>query len=224
MKTYWHFLTKKTHNIFLLAAACMPMTHAEFTGIIQEIPDDVREMMIGRSWIPNCPVPLENLRYITVTHWGYDGQEHTGHIVVHAQIAEEIVAIFQELYEAHFPIERMEIVDVYDADDGRSMEANNSSAFCCRENTTFPGTFSLHSYGLALDINPLVNPYVRGELVLPAGGRDYLDRSQEYMGGVTKSDDNACYRIFTKYGYEWGGDFIGRIDYQHFHKPHTILK
>jgi hypothetical protein len=192
-----------------------------FFSSIQAIPENIAQYMTGRSWKPECPVPLSDLRYLTVAHWGYDDSIKIGHMVVHAKLAQEIVEIFQELFQAQFPIERMELIDYYDTDDERSMEANNSSAFCCRANTTYPGQFSNHSYGIAIDINPLVNPYVKGSLVLPAGGHAYLDRSLIYKGAIIKSMDNSCYRAFISRGYEWGGDFIGRVDYQHFSKKIT---
>lgn len=196
---------------------------AEFQGTIEPIPEAIKNKMVGCSWKPECPVPLEDLRYLTVSHWGYDGEEKVGHIVVHVKLSGELLAIFNELYDAHFLIERMELIDFYDANDECSMAANNSSAFCCRPITNAPGTFSLHSYGIAIDINPLVNPYVKGTQVLPEGGKAYLDRMQPHKGIITKSSDNACYRIFTKYGYEWGGDWTTRVDYQHFQKPISAL-
>ena len=103
------------------------------------------------------------------------------------------------------------------------MTANNSSAFCCRANTTFSGQFSNHSYGTAIDINPLINPYVKGDTVLPENGRAYLDRSTSHPGIITRSADNACYNAFIKRGYTWGGDLEGRVDYQHFHKDPAII-
>jgi len=209
-------------NIFYFIGASLLTTcatQAEFKGTIAKIPDDIEKKMTGCSWKPECPVPLENLRYLTVNHWDYDDKEQTGHLVVHAKLADELLAIFHELYDAHFPIERMELIDFYNADDERSMAANNSSAFCCRSITNVPGKFSLHSYGIAIDINPIVNPYVKGTQVLPEGGRAYLDRTKPHQGIITKSLDNACYRIFTQYGYEWGGDWETRVDYQHFQKP-----
>lgn len=215
MKNMFYFICA----LFLITSE----TQALFKGSIEEIPADIKKMMIGCSWKQECPVPLEDLRYLTISHWGYDGEEKIGHMVVHAKIADELLAIFHELYDANFPIECMELIDQYDADDDRSMAANNSSAFCCRAITNVPGTFSLHSYGIAIDINPLINPYVKGEQVLPEGGKAYLDRTQQYQGIITKSSDNACYRAFTKYGYEWGGDWTTRVDYQHFQKPISAL-
>ena len=189
-----------------------------FFGMSQELPQEICRQMIGRSWKEECPVPLSDLRYISVSHWDYDGYVRVGHMVVHAKLADELVDIFRELFEQKFPIERMELVDLYDADDDRSMSANNSSCFCFRANTTTPGIYSNHSYGIAIDINPLVNPYVKGDRVLPAGGKAFLDRSQDYFGGITDSADNACYKAFTSRGYEWGGAWPDRQDYQHFSK------
>ncbi len=189
-----------------------------YFGTVEEIPASIKELMQGRSYKQGCPVDLDDLRYVTVLHWDYEGSVQTGHIVVHHIIADEILEIFKELFDAMFPIERIELVDFYDADDERSMSANNSSCFCCRENTTYPGVYSNHSYGIAIDINPLVNPYVKGERVLPAGGKAYLDRTQHYQGGITADPDNVCYQAFTSRGYEWGGSWPDRQDYQHFSK------
>jgi len=179
--------------------------------------------MKGRSYKEGCPVTLKELRYISVSHWGYDGKVHVGHMVVNAKLADELLDIFKEIFDGKFPIERMELVDLYEADDDRSMAANNSSSFCFRPNTTTPSIFSNHSYGIAIDINPLVNPYVRGERVLPEGGRAFLDRSVAYIGGVTDAPDNVCYQAFIKRGYHWGGAWPDRQDYQHFSKTPADL-
>lgn len=189
-----------------------------FFGMSQEIPLSVAECMKGRSFKEGCPVSMDDLRYLSVSHWDYTGHVRIGHMVVHKIIASELVEIFQELFDHKFPIERMELIDFYDADDERSMSANNSSCFCFRPNTTTPGIYSNHSYGLAIDINPLVNPYVKGDKVLPDAGRLYLDRSLSYKGGITDSADNVCYKAFTSRGYEWGGSWPDRQDYQHFSK------
>ena len=214
-------------SICAMSASCQYLCASErpsFQGHSQEIPADIKQMMIGCSWMPECPISLDDLRYLTVTHWGYDDEVHTGHLIVHAKLVDEFLEIFSELFDAHFPIERMELIDFYNADDEASMAVNNSSAFCCRAITNMPGTFSLHSYGSAIDINPLVNPYVKGSQVLPEGGRAYLDRTQPYPGIITRSEDNACYCIFVSHGYEWGGDLQGRVDYQHFQKQLSAVR
>lgn len=208
---------------FSLLCAVFTVITAQYSCKIEEIPTDIATLMIGRSWKPDCPVSLEDLRYLTMSYWGYDGQVHEGHMVVHAKIAQEVVEIFGELFAAGFPIERMELVDVYDADDNRSMEANNTSCFCFRPNFTNPSIVSNHGYGLAIDINPLVNPYVRGTVVAPETGRAFLDRTVSYKGMVTSAPDNVCFRVFTSRGYEWGGNWLDRQDYQHFAKNPTIL-
>lgn len=206
-----------------LSAFCVKPEY-KFFGMKQAIPQEVAHLMTGSSWKEECPVPLSDLSYISVSHWDYDGYVRIGHMVVHAKLADELIDIFDELFAHKFPIERMEIVDMYNADDNRSMSANNSSCFCFRPNTTTPGVYSNHSWGIAIDINPLVNPYVRGERVLPEGGRAYLDRTASYIGGITDSPDNACYRAFTSRGYEWGGSWPDRQDYQHFSKSPADLK
>ena len=180
-----------------LAASDTVAEHT-FWGMSQEIPEPVAALMIGRSYKKGCPVRLTDLRYISVSHWGYDGNVHVGHMVVHAKLALELLEIFKELFDQQFPIERMELIDLYEADDDRSMSANNSSCFCFRPNTTTPGIFSNHSYGIAIDINPLVNPYVKGMRVLPEGGKAYLDRTVSYFGGITDSPDNICYQAFIQ--------------------------
>jgi hypothetical protein len=212
-----------TSEIHYSAPGDTQKTQSVFVGMSQEIPPSIAELMTGRSWKVDCPVPLSDLRYLSVSHWDYAGYIRIGHMVVHAKLADELVDIFKELFDHKFPIERMELVDLYDADDERSMAANNSSCFCFRANTTTPGIYSNHSYGIAIDINPLVNPYVRkkDDVVLPAGGRAYLDRTSDYPGGITDSPDNACYKAFTSRGYEWGGSWPDRQDYQHFSKKQS---
>ncbi|MCE5293446.1 MAG: M15 family metallopeptidase [Chlamydiales bacterium] len=213
------FVTALFASSLLLSSFCAkPENQYTFFGMSQPIPQEICQQMTGKSWKEECPVPLSDLRYISVNHWDYEGYVRVGHMVVHAKLADELVDIFKELFEQKFPIERMELIDQYNADDDRSMSANNSSCFCFRANTTTPGIYSNHSYGIAIDINPLVNPYVKGERVLPAGGKAFLDRTQEYFGGITDSPDNACYKAFTSRGYEWGGSWPDRQDYQHFSK------
>jgi len=173
------------------------------------------------SWKDECPVPYTDLVHLTLAHWGYDGQVHEGYLVVHKKLASEIVAIFNELFDDHFPIERMRLIDEYQADDELSMEDNNSSAFCCRAITNKPGIFSNHSYGIAIDINPKINPYIKGECILPASGCEYLDRTILAQGIITDADDNVCYQAFAKRGWDWGGHWLerkGYVDYQHFSK------
>lgn len=175
------------------------------------------------SWRNDCPIKLADLRLLKLFHWGYDGNIHQGELVVHKKVAEEVITIFKELLVQQFPIQRMKLIDEYKADDEKSMEANNTSAFCCRENTSSPGKFSKHSYGIAIDINPKVNPYVKGSLVLPLSGVAYIDRSQTDISGFI-TEDTVCYKVFSKYGWKWGGHFTHDVtDYHHFEKEWSII-
>jgi hypothetical protein len=156
---------------------------------------------------------------VRVLHWGFDGLSHSGELIVNKAIAEDAIEIFTELYEANYPIERMVLVDEYDADDNTSMAANNSSAFNYR---VIEGTnrVSLHSYGMAIDINPYYNPYVHevdGErVVTPVEGAKYEDRSLDCPYYIHSED--VCYQAFIKRGFTWGGDWKNTKDYQHFQK------
>ncbi len=203
-------------RIFLFFLLLFPVILcAEYSASVSSINDEIFARMT-HSWRDDNPVPREDLRYLSVVHWGYDGKEHTGEVIVHSFVADELIAIFEELYTAHFPIEKMRIIDEYDADDDRSMADNNSSAFCSRPKTGTSAGFSLHSYGLAIDINPLVNPYVKGEKILPPEGAPYVNRDSDTPGIV--ADGNVCYSAFVSRGWDWGGHWEELQDYQHFCK------
>lgn len=165
------------------------------------------------SWRTGCPVPVSQLRMLSLTHWGFDGRTHTGRLVVHVDVVHTVVDAFSKLYAAGFAIERMEPVDVYGGSDDASMDANNTSAFNCRL-VTGGSTWSEHSYGTAIDINPVQNPYVRGSTVLPDAGRAYLDRTTPAQGKILAGD--AVVATFTGAGWGWGGAWSSFEDYQHF--------
>lgn len=186
---------------------------------ISEIPDDIFEKMQGKSYKADCTLPRENLRYIHVLHVGFDNQVHEGELVVNKDIADDVLEIFKELYESGYQIEKVRLVDEYDADDESSMSDNNSSAFNFRfiSHTT---KISKHGMGMAVDINTLYNPYVKtvdGELSIePANAADYVDRSRDFSHKI--DHDDLCYKLFTEHGFEWGGDWTHSKDYQHFEK------
>jgi len=165
------------------------------------------------SWHAGCPVPLEDLRYVQVDYWGFDGREHRGELVVHTDAADGIATVFAELFAVRFPIERIVLIDDYGGDDNRSMAANNTSAFNCRY---VAGTtrWSEHAYGRAIDINPVHNPYLRGSIVSPPAGADYLDRTLDEPGMVHVGD--AAVTAFADIGWSWGGNWTNSKDYQHF--------
>ena len=165
------------------------------------------------SWRPGCPVPVSQLRALDVRHFGNDGAVHTGRLIVHAGLAAGLVEVFRDLHAARFPIERMEPIDVYGGDDMRSIKANNTSAFNCRAVTGGSG-WSEHAYGRAIDVNPLVNPYVKGSTVLPPEAAPYTDRTRDDPGMITSGD--AVVRAFAAEGWSWGGAWSSLKDYQHF--------
>ena len=176
--------------------------------------DEVAERITGISYIENDEVKITDLVYVQITHWGFDEKEHRGEVILNKKVAEEVVEIFKELYKAKFPIEKIRIIDEYDAKDELSMLDNNTSAFCYREIAGGNGKLSYHSYGIAIDINPVQNPYVKNNTVLPESGRTYLDRTNVRKGMIVEGD--PCYNAFKKRGWTWGGDWNSLKDYQHF--------
>jgi hypothetical protein len=189
-----------------------PSAGPRFRSSISPIDDALAERM-SDSWRPGCPVPLADLRYVTVSHWGYDGAVHQGELVVHRGQAGKVVSAFREVFRARFPIRRMVLVDEYGADDDASMAANNTSAFNCRL-AVGGSSWSEHASGLAIDINPVQNPYVKGSTVLPPSGEPYVDRSKQAKGMIHGGD--AVVRAFAAIGWEWGGEWTTLKDYQHF--------
>ena len=192
-----------------------------YAATIESVPSAVRQRMTGNSHDPaRCPVGFTDLRLLTMRYVGFDGRPHIGQMVVHRRHARGIVNVFRELYDARFPIRRMQLVDAYGGDDNRSMTADNSSSYNCR---TIAGksTFSDHAYGAAVDINPVENPYVTADRVLPAAGRRFIDvdRSPDADAprGVIVADD-VVVRAFARIGWKWGGVW-NEADYQHFHAP-----
>ena len=181
-----------------------------FRASIDPAPVDRMEF----SWRAGCPVGTGDLRLLTLTYRGFDGAIHLGEMVVHEDHALSVVGVFKMLFEAGFPIQRMKLVDEYQGDDDASMEANNTSAFNCRLVTGSDDTWSQHSYGWAIDINPVQNPYVNGGTVLPPAGSAYLDRSDVRKGMVIDGDEVVA--AFASIGWEWGGDWVSLKDYQHF--------
>lgn len=188
---------------------------------ISEIPDDIFAKMQGKSYKEDCTVPREDLRYVHVRHMGFDGEVKAGELVVSRKIADDVLEIFEELYKADYPIEKVRLVDEYDADDEASMSDNNSSAFNFRfiSHTT---RISKHGLGMAVDINTRYNPYVKtvnGKLSIePANGADYVDRSKDFPYKI--DHDDLCYKLFTEHGFTWGGDWTHSKDYQHFERDY----
>lgn len=184
--------------------------------------DEIKARITGKSY-PDTDEPLqisyEDLAYVHVLHYDFQAQIQEGELICNQSVAQDLVEIFYELYENQYPIEKIRLIDEYDADDEASMADNNTSCFNYR---TVPGrtTLSNHSYGCAIDINPLYNPYVRTsggkELISPDNAVPYADRSADYPYKIDKND--LCYRVFIEHGFSWGGAWNSSKDYQHFEK------
>ena len=189
------------------------------------ISDELFLRMQGKSFKDDCTLPTEDLRSLHVLHKTIDGETKEGELVVNVHIAESVLMIFRELYENDYPIEKIRLIDEYDADDERSMEDNNTSCFNFRL-VSDTNTVSRHGMGLAIDINPFYNPYVRtkdGEMfVEPAGAEAYADRTQEFPYKI--DPDDLAYKLFTEHGFTWGGSWKNSKDYQHFEIPKDTIK
>ena len=195
--------------------ACPPKDESGFS--VSEIDEATFARMKGKSYKDNCPIPLDDLRYVRVLHKDIKGETHEGELVCSKYIASDVLEIFRALFEAGYPVERVRLVDEYDADDETSMRDNNSSCFNFRfiSHTT---KISKHGLGLAVDINTLYNPYIKEtndtRILEPATAEPYIDRTKDFPYKIEKGD--LCYRLFTERGFEWGGEWKTVKDYQHF--------
>ena len=205
--------------LVLLGAASTIIVNAQ-TFTIDTISDAIFHRMQGKSYKADCKIPRSELRYLQLSYYDATGKEHIGEIVCNKLIATDLIKIFKELHKHQYPIERMQLVDDYDADDEVSMSNNNTSCFNYR---TIAGSTKLskHAMGLAIDINPLYNPYVRRKkdgnyIVQPANARKYINREKVWPYKIERGD--LCYRLFVKYGFKWGGSWSHFQDYQHFER------
>ena len=176
--------------------------------------------MIGVSYRENPDISLDELRYVRIIHYDFKGQIQEGELVVNQKIAYPVMRVFYQLYKWEYPIERVRLVDDFDGDDEASMEANNTSAFNYR---TIEGRdeLSKHALGMAIDINPLMNPYVREDGYFPKNATEYLERDITLCKGEHKDKmihkKDMAYKIFKRNGFLWGGDWEDCKDYQHFY-------
>ncbi len=175
----------------------------------------VTESDVALSWRPGCPVGPDRLRAVEVDHVDFGGDHRRGTLLVNADVVDEVVAVFGRLYRARYPIAGIVPIDGFAGDDDASMAANNSSAFNCRA-VTGGRSWSSHSYGRAIDINPVQNPYVTGQVILPPAGRDHVDRTRYHPAMVRPGD--LVTTAFADVGWRWGGEFQTLRDYQHFQR------
>ena len=180
------------------------------------IPEAVKLRMTGRSYPEeDAGISLSDLRYLKLLYYDFGGRVRRGEMVCNKAIADDLLYIFKELYKSKYPIASIRLIDDFDGDDQRSMEANNTSCFNYRTKTS--GTsLSAHARGMAVDVNPLQNPYVKGEIVEPEAAREYADRTVDFPHKIT--DDDLCCKLFRSRGFQWGGAWNSVKDYQHFEK------
>lgn len=184
-----------------------------------EIDEALFDRIYGLSYKEYCDIPLEELSYLKLLHYGFDQQIYVGELMVDADLADKFLYIFKELYLNQYEIDKMFLVDNYGADDTWSIENNNTSAFNYRVSTLDGVTLSNHAFGRAIDINPIQNPYVT---YYDWGMDTYHDKSIAYMDRDDASldhminHDDLCYQLFIDQGFTWGGDWENPKDYQHF--------
>jgi hypothetical protein len=167
------------------------------------------------SWHKGCPVGPSQLRRVRLTYWGFDRKAHGGALVVNVSVVGEVVRVFRRLYVKRFPIRRMRPIDAYHGQDEHSLNHDNTAGFNCRY-VIGPGPerWSVHALGLAIDVNPVENPYLDGGRVHPKAGRAYLDRSRLRRGMAVPG--GLLVRAFAAQGWSWGGRWTSAPDYQHF--------
>ena len=193
---------------------------AQEASSISTISNDIEQRMLkGNSWKKGCPVALVNLRYLRLKHLDFRGETTMGELIVHKDVSEDVVHIFDALYEIGYPIYKMKLVSEYKGNDWQSIEAGNTSAYNCRK-ATGSKKWSKHSYGKAIDINPIENPYISrtGRISHKASliYRKRVHKEASFPDKAVLLKNDKATKIFKKYGWKWGGDWSSIKDYQHF--------
>jgi hypothetical protein len=210
----------------LLAVPLALVALHQYSATIEPIPSQLEESLRETdSWKPGCPVSLSGLRLLTVRYRDFDGHVREGQLVVHRRAAAPLAKVFQQLYRLKFPIRHMRLDDMYGPRRAVPADHDVTGAFRCRQSVPSPctggtarGRWSNHAYGLAIDLNPVENPYAGCGRVHNARSARYVDRSRLRKGMVTP----AVVRAFRSIGWGWGGDWTGDTkDYMHFsHNGH----
>jgi len=195
---------------------------AQNDATVSSVSAEIKQRMIkGNSWRKGCPVSLNNLRYIQLKHLDFRGKTVMGEMIVHKDVSSQVVDIFNQLYEIGYPVQKMKLVSEYKGNDWQSIESGNTSAFNCR-NATGSKKWSKHSYGKAIDINPIENPYIsRSGRISHKASLSYRKRVHQkstYADKAVLVKGDKAIQIFKSHGWLWGGDWSGVKDYQHFSK------
>ena len=219
MKNYHKLLI--TALYFILIPQCVisqtndTLRYKNYLFVSQPIPETIKARMQGKSMKDNATIGYDQLRYLTLPYYDFSGTIRKGEVVCNKAIAHDLLCIFRALFTREYPLCSVRLVDDFDADDETSMRANNTSCFNYRN---VPGTNALsrHALGMAIDINPLQNPYIKGSRVYPATATEYVDRTRDFPHKI--DDDDFCKEVFSSFGFSWGGDWRNSKDYQHFEK------
>lgn len=186
-----------------------------YEPLTPEIIDRVKDV----SYHDNDQITYEDLYYLNVLYCDFDGQTQSGELICNRLIAQDLLEIFKALYDASYQIEKIRLIDEYQADDDASCADNNTSCFNYRV-VAGSDTLSKHALGMAVDINPFYNPYITypdgKERISPDGSEPYADRESGLAHMILK--DDLCYRLFIEHGFTWGGEWKSIKDYQHFQK------
>ena len=213
MKNHFKLLTFSVLFFFLTNL----FADFKFIGTHEPIPENIRKQMIGTTWKKSCPVSLDQLSYVRVSYWGFDNKPHVGELILNKVVAESAIDVFKQIYQIRFPIESMKLRSCYFKHPNDSSKKDNSSAFNYRKDDQTPTQLSLHSYGIAIDINPFYNPApVAGGKVDPEGAAKYLNRNIDHKGMIKQN--SQVFHIMTKHGWAWGQYFKKGADPMHFEK------
>jgi len=209
-------------RIVLIVSFMVLWAFGSFEATIKPISKYTKQRMVtGGTWRKGCPVSPKDLRYIRLKHRNFYGSEKMGELIVHKDVAKEVVEIFRELYKIGYPIRQMRLVSDFRGSDWQSIEADNTSAFNCRK-ATGSKKWSKHSYGKAIDLNSIENPYIsRSGSIVHMESLKYRKRVHRYNTSADRAvllKSDKAVKIFKKHGWKWGGDWHGVKDYQHFSK------
>jgi hypothetical protein len=192
-----------------------PPTTEGFVGTVGPIPPDV---LARSTWREECPVTVDELAYLVVTFVGFDGVNHIGELIVNARFGEPMLEVFRTVYEQRFPLEQMRVITYPELDAPPTGDWNDTTSFVCRPVVARESGWSMHAYGLAVDLNPFHNPYLKGEVVVPELASAYTDRAQLRPGMLDPGDPASVAVIdaFAAMGWEWGGNWQSLKDWMHF--------
>ncbi len=189
---------------------------ALFKGDIVKLTQSQKEQILFGENVHHFPLEIDELSLLTLSYFDFNGISQQGEMVIYSELADEVINIFNKLHRARFPIASMQHIHEYNHCDRCSMEQNNSYAYCFRT-ISETDRLSWHSFGVAIDINPMQNPCITQQEIMPKSGKKYRNRKSQLPGMI--SEGGVVHRAFSEAGWEWGGDWQTLKDYHHFQKP-----